>query len=165
MWFPIAPCRIAKTTGAQGLQLYVDSRDVRWNFALVVSAHSPFGISSAPLLAIPLRPSDGGKAGRCSDVVDLVLVRGGSLGAWPSICADRESNLWVYFYRGVRDTRALLASKCSQCNRQRRTVYLFVNFGRPLSCALVLIRLAYCAVVYFIGTGCSRDELVLRYPP
>jgi O-antigen/teichoic acid export membrane protein len=82
-----------------------------------------------------------------------------------SIVVQIASNLWVYFYRGVRDTRALLRGNALSAIASIATVYLFGHLWQAPGIVLSSLFGLASAVVYFIVHWMRhRDELLILYP-
>ena len=150
----VVPIRIAeelKKTGAQGAYRFT-RRAIVIGTALFGLLLVPVGIFGRPILRFLYGPA------MVAFYVPMLLQLA-------SIVVQIASNLWVYFYRGVRDTRALLRGNALSAIASVATVYLFGHLWQAPGIVLSSLFGLASAVVYFIVHWMRcREELLLRYP-
>jgi|GEM_PF-1068320 O-antigen/teichoic acid export membrane protein len=151
----VVPIRIAeelKKTGAQGAYSFT-RRAIVGGTALFGLLIVPIGIFGRPILRFLYGPA------MVAFYVPMLLQLA-------SIVVQIASNLWVYFYRGVRDTRALLRGNALSAIASVATVYFFGHLWQAPGIVLSSLFGLASAVVYFIVHWMRhREELLLRYPP
>jgi O-antigen/teichoic acid export membrane protein len=150
----VIPIRIAeelKRTGAKGAYV-LTRRTIVGGTVLFSLLLVPVGIFGRPILRILYGPA------MMAFYVPMLLQLG-------SIVVQIASNLWVYFYRGVRDTRALLRGNALSAITSIATVYLFGRLWQAPGIVLASLLGMASAVMYFMLHWVRhREELVLRYP-
>jgi len=150
----VVPIRIAEElnkTGARGAYRFTQ-RAIVGGIALFGVLIVPIGVFGRPILRFIYGPT-------------MVVFYVPMLLQLVGVVMQAASNLWVYFYRGIRDSRALLRANALSAITSIATVYLFGHlWGASGIVTSSLVGLA-SAVAYFIMHWMRhRERILLQYP-